>query len=98
MDVLYKERAPDYSLAGDWHDFWELLYVDKGSVRIVLDGREYAVRSGEFVVIARRQMHSLLPSDGIAPFYITAHFETNLGRLDELVNTVIPADVQARAA
>jgi len=96
VDVRYKERAPGYTFCGDRHDFWELLYVDQGSVRIVLDQREHTVCPGEFVVIARRQPHSVLPSSGTAPFYITAHFQTNLMGLNDLVNAVLPADEDGR--
>lgn len=96
VDVRYKERAPDYAVSRDCHGFWELLYVDKGVVRLLLEDREHVVSEGEFILVAPGQVHSVLPSANVAPFYITAHFETNLEHLEDLSNSVVAADEEGR--
>ena len=32
--VHYFEYSSSYAFAGETHDFWEFLYVDKGSLRV----------------------------------------------------------------
>ena len=34
VTVHYFEYTSSYAFAGETHDFWELLYVDKGSLRV----------------------------------------------------------------
>lgn len=96
VEVCYKERAPDYTLPQDRHDFWELLYVDKGFVNIRLEERQHVVSQGEFILIAPNQSHGVLPSTSVAPFYITAHFQTNLKRLHELTDAVVQGGEEGR--
>jgi AraC-like DNA-binding protein/mannose-6-phosphate isomerase-like protein (cupin superfamily) len=96
VEVCYKERSPDYTLPQDRHDFWELLYVDKGFVSIRLEERQHVVSQGEFILIAPNQSHGVLPSTSVAPFYITAHFQTNLKRLRELTDAVIQGGEEGR--
>jgi len=96
VDVRYKERPPEYAHSGDCHPFWELLYVDRGLVRIRLGEPEHALSQGDFVLIAPRQSHSVLPTNTGALFYVTAHFETNLEGLAELGNEVLRADEEGR--
>ena len=96
VEVGYKERDPGYTNAGDRHQFWELLCVDKGLVRILLDGTEFTVCQGEFVLIAPNQWHAVPPSATVAPFYITVHFETNFEQLGDLMNTVLRVDEKGR--
>ena len=95
IDIGYKERSPGYQLSQDAHDFWELLYADKGRVLIRLDGVPFQVRQGEFVLIAPGQSHSVSPSAD-APFYVTAHFQTNLKGLSDLKHTVGCVDSKGR--
>lgn len=96
VDYSYKERSPDYVLPGERHDFWELLYVDKGFVKIRLGHRNYSVSQGEFVLIVPNQPHAVFPSATVAPFYITVHFQTNLHRLRDLTNAVNPGSEEGR--
>jgi AraC-like DNA-binding protein len=92
VEAGYKERDPGYSHAGDCHGFWELLYVDQGLVRLVVEGVERAISQGEYLLIGPHQRHAVAPSATVALFYITVHFDTNLEQLPELVNTVVRAD------
>ena len=32
VSVHYFEYGPDYAFVGEQHDFWELVYVDKGEI------------------------------------------------------------------
>jgi AraC-like DNA-binding protein/mannose-6-phosphate isomerase-like protein (cupin superfamily) len=96
VDILYKERPPQYAGTEDQHDFWELLYVDKGYVKILLDQQIRTVSDGEFLLIAPRRRHSILSSGSVAPFFITAHFETNIEHLEVLADAVFRGNEQGR--
>lgn len=51
---------------------------------------------GEFVIILPHQMHGVGPSGTIAPFYVTAHFDTTLEPLQSLGNTIQKIDEEGR--
>jgi AraC-like DNA-binding protein len=96
VDVRYKERAPEYVHGGDCHPFWELMYVDRGAVRLRVGEGEHELRPGDFILIAPNCAHSVLPADAAARFYVTAHFDTNLKGLETLAGGAISADEEGR--
>jgi AraC-like DNA-binding protein len=55
----YIELTKDYVYRGEKHDFWELVYVDKGEVEIVIDGHSRTFTQGEMVFYAPNVFHSL---------------------------------------
>ncbi|MCC6344657.1 MAG: helix-turn-helix transcriptional regulator [Bryobacterales bacterium] len=96
VDISYKERHPEYASIDTGHDFWELLYVDRGQIKLFLDGAPFMLEQGEFVIILPRQMHGVAPSGAAAPFYVTVHFDTNIVALRDLGSTILKADEEGR--
>ena len=47
VTVHYFEYAKNYVFEGERHDFWELLYVDKGEVEVMADEVGYRLKRGE---------------------------------------------------
>ena len=62
VDKLYKiyyfEFMRDYEFLGENHDFWEIIYVDKGDFTFIPDEKKLLVRIGEAVVIAPNVWHA----------------------------------------
>jgi len=96
IDVRYKERSAEYGYSDDSHPFWELMYVDRGRVRLRLDGAEHDLAPGDFILIAPEHSHSVLPADAVARFYVTAHFDSNLSGLGDHGCKVIRANEEER--
>ena len=44
--VHYFEYSKDFSFTGESHDFWEIVYVDKGEITVVADGKEHVLSHG----------------------------------------------------
>lgn len=55
----YAELTKDYISSGEEHDFWEMVYVDKGEVEITNDNLVYDLRQGDLVFYAPNEFHSL---------------------------------------
>jgi AraC-like DNA-binding protein len=96
VDIGYKERHPEYTSTDSGHDFWELLYVDRGRLNLFVDGRPVTISQDELAIILPHQAHGVGPSGAVAPFYVTAHFDTNLEALRSLGNTVLKVDEEGR--
>lgn len=54
FESYYKK---DYSFDGEAHDFWELMYVKKGKVRVSADERIYELGAGEMIFHKPMEFH-----------------------------------------
>ena len=55
----YYEFDNTYSFIGEEHDFWEMVYVDSGMVKITQDGEETILSQGEIAFHKPNEFHSL---------------------------------------
>ena len=65
--IYYFEFMKDYEFLGENHDFWEIIYIDKGCAIIGLDEKNLLLGSGEAVVIAPNVWHTLRADNISAP-------------------------------
>ena len=49
ITIFYFEQPPKYRFDGESHDFWELMYIDRGELLIRLDGRDPKALKNTFV-------------------------------------------------
>lgn len=56
--VHYFEFSKDYACAEEQHDFWEMVYVDKGELVICLNGESFTAKDGELMFYAPGQTHA----------------------------------------
>ena len=77
VTIHYFELDKDFSFAGERHDFWELVYADRGDLLINADGKELVLHTGEIIFHKPNEFHNLR-SDGVnAPNAVVATFRTN---------------------
>jgi AraC-like DNA-binding protein/quercetin dioxygenase-like cupin family protein len=87
VTLYYFEFAKDYIFHGERHDFWELVYVDKGEVEVTTDDRQYCLTSGMITFHKPNEFHSFHSSRGTAPNIIVFTFSSKskeLIRFEEL--------------
>ncbi|MBO4886544.1 MAG: helix-turn-helix transcriptional regulator [Clostridia bacterium] len=53
-----------YTSPGERHDFWELVYVDRGEVIVWANENEYLLKAGEMVFHRPNEYHNVLPYCG----------------------------------
>ncbi|MDF2648837.1 MAG: AraC family transcriptional regulator [Paenibacillus sp.] len=71
----YIELTKDYVYKGEKHDFWELVYVDKGEVEIVIEGNSRIFKQGDMVFYAPNVFHSLKCNHRTPPNLFIVSFE-----------------------
>ncbi len=74
--VHYFEYASGYAFAGESHPFWELLYVDKGSVRVTAGEKQLELTPGQVIFHAPGEFHALSASGGTAPDLVVIGFSS----------------------
>lgn len=72
--VHYFEYSPSYKFFGERHDFWEFLYVDKGSLRVIADEEEHSLSRGQIIFHAPGEFHALSADGVVAPNIIVVSF------------------------
>lgn len=74
ISIHYFEYRNDFSFAGESHDFWELLCVDKGEVLVVADHECITLRKGQIIFHQPNEFHKVQANGIIAPNLVVIGF------------------------
>ena len=66
----YFEYVKDFHGIGEQHDFWELVYVDYGKIRVMSNEDEYMVCAGEAFLHQPHEYHNVLATGDFASVII----------------------------
>lgn len=58
LGYYYRIRTPGYQFAGEHHQFFELTYVDSGTLHTEVDGVSYTIGEKELIIYGPGQFHS----------------------------------------
>lgn len=59
INASYYRMKPEYRWRGERHNFWELVYVDKGEAVIVSEDMEFLLKTGEMVFHKPNEWHNV---------------------------------------
>lgn len=96
ITVHYFEYMKDFSFAGETHNFWEFLYVDKGSVIVFAGDRQYELNSGDIIFHAPNEFHALRSSKDSAPNLVAISFESSSPALRSFYQKSMALEVDER--
>ena len=73
MSIHYFEFKADFHFAGDVHNYWELVYIDRGSAIVTADDRTMELSAGEIIFHRPGERHAIAsnPKDPATAFIIT---------------------------
>lgn len=57
-NISYYRCQKDYQFPGEQHDFWEFLYVDRGSAVVTAENDSYFMKAGELAFHRPNEFHS----------------------------------------
>jgi len=80
--VHYFEYTSNYAFAGERHDFWEFLYVDKGTIHITCDHQELDLARGQMIFHQPNEFHALSANGMVAPNLIVVSFPCQSPAMD----------------
>lgn len=72
VTIHYFEFDQSFSFAGERHDFWEMVYVDRGCVQIRSDERESTLSQGEIVFHRPNEFHAIRALDSSPNFFVVS--------------------------
>lgn len=85
---FYQEKGLNYNFAGESHPYWELTYVDKGSLSTSIDGTIYNLKQGDLIFYAPLQFHTQFTVDDNTSSYLTINFNMDFNHHELLCNKV----------
>lgn len=75
ITIFYMELSKSFHYDGESHDFWEMVYIDKGEMVCTADDRRYILKSGEMTFHKPNEFHNLSGNNDVAPNVSIITFE-----------------------
>lgn len=67
ITIFYMEFSKSFCYEGERHDFWEMVYIDKGEMICTADRNRFVLKSGEMTFHKPNEFHNLSGNDRDAP-------------------------------
>ncbi len=79
MSIHYFEFKSDFSFPGETHNYWELVYIDRGRARITAGKESFELSKGDIVFHQPNKLHAIAsdPEDPPTVFIITFYCTSN---------------------
>ena len=75
VTIHYFEYSKNFVFMGESHDFWELVYVDKGEINVTADDKVFRLNQGEIIFHKPNEFHNVSANGIIAPNLVIVSFE-----------------------
>lgn len=95
--VHYFEYTNNFYFEGESHDFWEFIYVDKGSVDICMDDKQLTLKKGDIAFHQPNEFHKVSTYGQTAPNLVVISFATQSRLMDFFRCQILKTDQKERA-
>lgn len=75
ITIFYMEISKNFKYEGEQHDFWEMVYIDKGEMICTADKNHFILKSGEMTFHKPNEFHNLSGDNRTAPNISIITFE-----------------------
>ena len=75
ITIFYMELSKNFYYEGEKHDFWEMVYIDKGEMICTADDKRYILKNGEMTFHKPNEFHNLSGNNNVAPNVSIITFE-----------------------
>lgn len=96
ITMYYYEFGKHFIFYGESHDFWELLYVDKGEIEVWADERSYFISQGTIIFHKPNEFHRFYAKNDKAPNVIVLTFDCYSPAMKRFEEAVIRLDDEER--
>lgn len=74
LGYYYNVRNAGYEFKGEKHDYYELTFVDRGTLETTIEDKDYVIHEKELILYGPGQFHTQRISEGQSCSYITIVF------------------------
>ncbi len=80
--VHYFEYSPSYTFLGEEHDFWEIVYVDSGTITVTAGDQCFTAGRSQLIFHAPGEFHALAANGMEAPNLVVVGFGSGSGAME----------------
>lgn len=74
VTIFYREFSSTYAYEGERHNFWELLYVDRGQIDVIAGDQGYRLKQGDIIFHKPNEFHALMGVENVSSNAIIISF------------------------
>lgn len=97
VNVSYYTLSKDFLWSGESHDFWEMVYVDKGEMVVTAGTDTYLLKSGEAAFHCPHEFHNLRTSGQRSANVIVVAFLCDSPMMGALQRKILSLNAQEKA-
>lgn len=94
VSLHYFEFAKNFRFEGERHDFWELVYVDKGEIEVFADQEGYRLQQGDVIFHKPNEFHGVWANNRIAPNVMIVSFVSHSKAMTFFENKIFKLDTR----
>lgn len=95
--IHYFEYTSNFYFPGESHDFWELVYVDKGSADICMDEKEITLKKGDIAFHKPNEFHKVSTYGLTAPNLVVISFDCHSPLMEYLQHQIFKINQKERS-
>lgn len=97
ISIHYFEYTKDYSYPGERHNFWEIMYLDRGSAYVTCNGTEHLLSQGELILLPPNALHMIRADERQPSNVFITSFYADAPTLYPAAGRVLPLGPESRA-
>ncbi|MBR2452795.1 MAG: helix-turn-helix domain-containing protein [Clostridia bacterium] len=94
--IYYFEFSKNFSHAPEKHDFWEMVYVDSGSINAITNGIGLTLSQGQAIFHEPMEMHAHISDNCVASNLLVVSFTVDSDMMHSLRNKTFSLDKTSR--
>ena len=96
ITVFYMELSKDFCYDGEQHDFWEMVYIDKGEMLCTADKNQFTLKSGEVTFHKPNEYHNLSGDGKNAPNVSILTFECDSAAMKHFEGKILQLNAEEK--
>lgn len=96
ITIFYMEFSKSFSYEGERHDFWEMVYIDKGEMICTADKNRFVLKSGEMTFHKPNEYHNLSGNNSVAPNVSIITFECKSRAMKQFEGKIFKLDPEEK--
>lgn len=97
ITIFYMELSKSFSYEGERHDFWEMVYIDKGEMICTADKNRFILKSGEMTFHKPNEFHNLSGDNNTAPNVSIITFQCKSRAMKYFEGKIFRLDAEEKA-
>ena len=97
ISLFYFRSPSNFNFAGETHDFWEFIYIDKGQMLITAGSQQYQLRAGELAFHCPGEFHAVQACSREKANFMVCAFASESACMTFFTHKILLLDAAARA-